>query len=190
MSALCAVGFDREAEALEVEGIHRQRVVEQDSRTVGIRARSAVGGEHTLAIKSDGSLWAWGLNNWGQLGTSTALFLDVPTHVDNGYADVVAGQIHSLALKPDGSLWTWGGNSFGQLGIGSTATKDTPVRVGTGLYNKLASGDNHSMAIRTDGKLFAWGWNFLACFGWCFLYLGRGYSEYKTFKYFPRIWCS
>ncbi|WP_295578492.1 hypothetical protein [uncultured Lamprocystis sp.] len=94
---------------------------------------------HSLAIKPDDSLWAWGYNAYGQLGDGTTDDRSTPVQVLTGVAAVAAGWFHSLALKTDGSLWASGGNWNGQLGDGTTTERHTPVRVLTGVA-ALAAG--------------------------------------------------
>ena len=89
---------------------------------------------HSLALKSDGSLWAWGNNLFGQLGDGTVETSDAPKQIlaGSGYAftAVSAGDDdHSLAIKNDGSLWAWGRNSCGALGDGTTDTSYVPIQV-------------------------------------------------------------
>jgi hypothetical protein len=91
--------------------------------------RIAAGYYHTLALKADGSLWAWGWNASGQLGDGTTGTRLRPVAVMNKVAAVAAGGYHSLALKTDGSLRAWGRNDFGQLGDGTTETWLHPVQV-------------------------------------------------------------
>ncbi len=78
-------------------------------------------GYHNLAIKTDGTLWAWGGNEYGQFGNGTNTDSDIPVQVGTGtdWASVSAGAYHSLALKTDGTLWAWGYNSNGELGNGT-----------------------------------------------------------------------
>lgn len=121
----------------------------------------SAGQQHSLALKADGSLWAWGDNSYGQLGLGTADHQahPVPALVGTGYVAMAAGYAHSLALKADGSLWAFGLNTFGQLGLGSADRQPhpTPAQVGTG-YTALAAG-SHSLALKNDGSLWAWGLN-------------------------------
>ncbi|HQQ84277.1 MAG TPA: hypothetical protein PK059_13805, partial [Cyclobacteriaceae bacterium] len=84
---------------------------------------------HALAVKSDGSLWAWGSNTKGQLGDDTTTNHNAPVKVGDGYADVAAGESHSLGLKKDGTLWAWGYNGSGQVGDGTTVDKHIPVNI-------------------------------------------------------------
>jgi alpha-tubulin suppressor-like RCC1 family protein len=86
---------------------------------------------HTLALKSDGSLWAWGRNDRGQLGDGTNDDKMAPVKIgtDTDWKQIVAGYNHTLAVKNDGSLWAWGKNEDGQLGDGSKTDSNVPVEV-------------------------------------------------------------
>jgi alpha-tubulin suppressor-like RCC1 family protein len=126
----------------------------------GDRPTIAAGLSHSLAIKSDGSLWAWGSNGSGQLGDNTTEDRNMPTRIgaDTGWVWVAAGNNDSLALKSDGSLWAWGYNHFGQLGDSTTIDRSKPTRIGALTdWVVVAAGDMHSLAIRTNGSLWAWG---------------------------------
>ena len=79
---------------------------------------------HSLILKADGSLWAFGGNNNGQLGDGTTAQRNAPIQIiSTGVAQVAAGSVHSMILKVDGSLWAFGGNSRGQLGNGTILNK-------------------------------------------------------------------
>lgn len=128
---------------------------------------SSLGLGHSLALKSDGTVWAWGSNNFGQLGDNKVAGGHTPVQVhgeDNigfltNIIQVVAAGEFSLALKDDGTVWAWGINANGNLGNGSASYEiDVPVQV-TGLTNiiKIAGGTDHAMAIKDDGTVWAWG---------------------------------
>ena len=88
----------------------------------------AAGGYHTVALRSDGSVWAWGLNHCGQLGDGTTIAKSPPVQV-RGLSDVTtiaAGNNHTVALKSDGSVWAWGSNSAGQLALYRMSQATTP----------------------------------------------------------------
>ncbi len=125
----------------------------------------AAGYDHSVAIRSDGTLWSWGDNSVGQLGTLSGVVAE-PRQVisTTTFSATAAGFKHTLALKSDGTLWSWGDNTFGQLGVDSvipnTTFNKTPVQVMPGTtFIAIAAGQNHSLAIRTDGALWAWGDN-------------------------------
>ena len=118
----------------------------------------ALGGSHSVAIKTDGSLWTWGANASGQLGDGTNSARNSPMQVGQGYIAVAAGNTHTLGIKVDGSLWAWGNNGSGQLGDGTTNQHNVPVQIGTGFY-AVAAGTSHSVALKTDGSLWSWGAN-------------------------------
>ena len=122
----------------------------------------ACGNIHTIAMKSDGTLWAWGYNGGGQLGDGTTMDRSSPVQVGTAknWAQVACGDSHTIALKTDGTLWAWGNNYNGQLGDGTTIQRISPVQVGTATnWAQVACGDYHTIAIKSDGTLWTWGWN-------------------------------
>ena len=126
------------------------------------RAVAASRGNFTVAIKQDGSLHAWGINAYGQLGTGNTTQYSSPQPVagvgaDKDWTALSAGTYHTLAIKGDGSLYAWGRNNNGQLGDGTTTDRYTPVKIGTGWA--MAETTTASVAIKTDGSLWAWGAN-------------------------------
>lgn len=117
---------------------------------------------HCAGIKEDGTLWAWGANDSGQLGLGHTLPMREPTQVgtDNDWAEVVIGKDFTIARKTNGSLWVWGNNQFGQLGIGSFVNQRSPAAIPVGLgWKAIAAGSNHVLAIHADDTLWAWGRN-------------------------------
>jgi len=121
----------------------------------------SVGRDFTLAIKNDGSLWAWGDNLWGQLGSQVSSSL-TPTRVGmtSDWRTVAAGASHALGIKIDGTLWSWGYNSKGQLGDGTLIDKSSPVKIGIeSNWQSIAAGESFSLAVKTDGTLWSWGTN-------------------------------
>jgi alpha-tubulin suppressor-like RCC1 family protein len=125
----------------------------------------SAGSEHTLVAKPDGTVWAWGVNNNGQLGLGSTTPNDrkVPEQVP-GLSDVIAvsaGYQHNLALLDDGTVWAWGWNAFGQVGDGtSNNNRTSPVQV-SGLTDviAIAAGNSFSLALKDDGTVWAWGYD-------------------------------
>ncbi len=116
-----------------------------------------------LALKADGTLWAWGQNNKGQLGIGTFTDSNIPMLVGtaNDWVTIACGGTHSMAIKANGTLWAWGNNANGQLGIGTpSAPMPSPVPVGSAhSWIGISAGFFHSAAIQSNGALFTWGLN-------------------------------
>jgi len=122
----------------------------------------AAGGYQSMALKSDGTVWAWGNNVYGQLGDGTTTNRSTPVQVGglSGVVAVAAGAYHSMALKSDGTVWAWGRNFGGSLGDGTTLDRSTPVQVlGLTGVSALAAGRWYGMALKSDGTVWAWGAN-------------------------------
>ncbi len=134
------------------------------------------GSFHTLCVRVDGTVWAWGRNEYGQLGDGTTTTRKTPVQVKGpggvgvltGVTAVAGGLGHTIALKSDGTVWAWGNNDYGQLGDGTGGVADryTPVQVkgpgGVGVLTgvtAIASGSYSSIALQGDGTVWAWGWN-------------------------------
>lgn len=138
--------------------------VGSDSNWVAI----AAGEGHTLAMKADGSVWAWGKNASGQLGVGSIANEASPQQpwTDATWSKVVTGQDHALALRADGSLWAWGANAAGQLGDGTPLPRSLPVAVAPGqTWRTMAAGDGFSVALNADGSVWTWGHNQLGQLG-------------------------
>lgn len=119
---------------------------------------------HTIALKADGTIWAWGFNDKGQLGNSGTNDKSRPTQVgkENNWASIFTEGYTSFGIKTDGSLWGWGDNAVSQLGIpGNTQTaQPVPVQIGADKDWKYGNGGlSHCLAIKQDGSLWAWGYN-------------------------------
>ncbi len=120
------------------------------------------GSGHNLGVATDGTLWTWGGNTYGELGDGTTVDKYAPVQIgtDTNWLKVSGGFEYSLAIKTDGSLWAWGRNIDGELGDNSTISKTVPTHIGTATnWAEIWSGQRFSMAIKTDGSLWAWGLN-------------------------------
>ena len=140
--------------------------VGSDSDWEAIRA----GEDHSLALKSDGTLYSWGKNDRGQLGIGSTGSQTTPRQVGNAgdWKAIAAGGNHSLALKSDGTLYAWGANHSGQLGNGENGAnfndkskdKTAPIQIGTDRdWQTIIAGRFYSLALKTDNTLNAWGYN-------------------------------
>jgi len=126
---------------------------------------AGAGSNFTVGVKTDGTVYAWGSNERGQLGNGTsaapAIATNVPTLVAGLKALAISvGNLHVLAIRPDGALFSWGANELGQLGNGKSTDGKLPVQVGTETDWKMVSaGGFHSLAVKIDGSLWSWGSN-------------------------------
>ncbi|WP_303310171.1 T9SS type A sorting domain-containing protein [Hymenobacter sp. BT730] len=123
---------------------------------------------HSLLVQTDGSLWAWGNNEYGQLGDGTTSNRATPVRIATGikWKSAEAGRFYTLAIRQDGSLWAWGNNEYGQLGDGTTSNRSSPVQIAPGTkWLSVSAGNAHTLAIRQDGTLWAWGSNSYGALG-------------------------
>jgi alpha-tubulin suppressor-like RCC1 family protein len=133
----------------------------------------AVGGYYTMAIKTNGTLWAWGRNYQGQLGDNTTNDTSSPIQTiaagtnwkqvsaSTGAFNGASNPATTAAIKTDGTLWMWGTGSGGQLGNNTVNTYSSPIQTiaaGTN-WQQVSTGYNFTMAIKTDGTLWTWGQN-------------------------------
>jgi hypothetical protein len=129
----------------------------------------ATGYRHSLAIKTDGTLWSWGYNASfaGQLGQNNLINYSSPVQIPGTtWRSIDGGDYHTLATKTDGTLWAWGYNFGGRLGLNNTTYYSSPVQIpGTTWSSTIACGAQHSLAIKTDGTLWAWGFNYYGVVG-------------------------
>jgi alpha-tubulin suppressor-like RCC1 family protein len=133
-------------------------------QTVGLTQLKAVaaGWNHALALKQDGTVWAWGSNRFGQLGDGTLDSRVRPVQVVSlsHVVAIAAHDSHSLAVKEDGTVWAWGRNSTGALGDGTAEQRLLPVQViGLVGVKAVSAGVAHSVALKEDGSVWSWGNN-------------------------------
>jgi len=119
---------------------------------------------HTMILKSDGTLWGTGKNNYGQLGDGTNINKTSPVQVMSGVAAVYVGSQHTMVVKNDGTVWATGLNSSGQLGDGTWIDKNTPVQITSGVKS-ISLGSADSMIVKNDETLWGAGQNGWGEFG-------------------------
>jgi len=128
----------------------------------------SAGSGHSIALKSDGTVYSWGTNSSGQLGRggTANVAIRIAGFADKKITQISAGESHSLALDEDGHAWAWGSNIYGQIGIGTVTSKvTTPVQVmasgsvALGAIKAVAGGQLHSLALTESGEVLAWGMN-------------------------------
>lgn len=133
----------------------------QVSELSGIIAIAA-GGYHSMALKNDGTVWAWGRNDSGAIGDDSTSDRNIPVQVSglSSVAAIAGGGYHSIALKHDGTVWAWGRNSSGELGDGTTTQRSTPIQISalSGVM-AIAGGYSHVIALKADCSIWAWGNN-------------------------------
>ncbi|NNB89617.1 hypothetical protein HJC10_27670 [Corallococcus exiguus] len=139
----------------------------------------AAGNSHGVALKTDGTVWAWGDNYRGQLGDGSGSMGRSPVQAlgFTGGTAISAGSAHTIALQSDGTVWAWGYNGNGQLGDGFTDDQLAPAQV-PGIIDAtaIAAGTYHSFARRASGAVWAWGLNGEG-------QLGTGNAGYRVVPY-------
>jgi len=118
----------------------------------------AAGGYHTIALQSDGTLYTWGLNNYGQLGTGDTTNRYTPTQIgsDNDWVAIAAGYTHTIARKSDGTLWAWGYNYYGQLGDGTSTDRYTPTQISFPITATAAGNGSGSISSSPAGISYSY----------------------------------
>jgi alpha-tubulin suppressor-like RCC1 family protein len=115
-----------------------------------------------MGLKTNGTLWSWGWNGYGQLGIGSTTNRPIPTQVgtDTDWAKVAFSGEHVLAIKTNGTLWVWGRSDSGELGDGGGSTRLVPFQLGTDTnWKDIVAGEQHSIALKTNGTLWAFGRN-------------------------------
>ena len=130
----------------------------------------SAGSQHTAAVRTSGSAWAWGNNRCGRLGNNTTTNSSSPVSVVGGFSDwcqISAGGSHTAAVRTSGSAWSWGCNSYGQLGDNTATDRSSPVSVVGGFSDwcQISAGNSHTAAVRTGGSAWAWGSNYYGRLG-------------------------
>jgi alpha-tubulin suppressor-like RCC1 family protein len=124
-------------------------------------------GSNNIALKEDGSMWSWGVNYFGELGTyyetsySNTFKFTQQVGRDIDWQSIGVGEYFTLAIKKNGTLWSFGNNNFGQLGVGNYITKSNePLQIGQDSdWIQIATGREHCVALKKDGTVWVWGRN-------------------------------
>ncbi len=124
----------------------------------------SAGNRNNVALKSNGTAWAWGDNQFGRLGDGTTIARSSPVSVVGGFtnwAQVSAGVGHTVGLRSNGTAWAWGTNTVGQLGDGTASNRSSPVSVVGGFADwvQMSAGGEHTVGLRSNGTAWAWGQN-------------------------------
>jgi len=134
-------------------------------------AFASTGETYTMAIRQDGTLWAWGDNFFAQLGNGEGAenyqtfekHSPVQIGAPHTWQSVSAAGLFTVAIRSDGSLWSWGGNEFGQLGLVTPGTRKIPTQVqpeaALDWTSTATATSPHALAIKSDGTLWSWGGN-------------------------------
>jgi len=122
----------------------------------------SAGGYNTMALRANGTIWAWGQNKYGQLGDNTTVDKFSPVSVVGGFSDwiqVSAAFRQTLAIRSNGTMWGWGSNPAGMLGDGTLNTSSSPVSVVGGFtdWTQVGGGIFHTSALRANGTIWSWG---------------------------------
>jgi len=132
-------------------------------RSVPFFETIAAGRSASFGVKSDGTLWSWGVGTNGQTGQGSLTQLSSPTQIGalTNWSTVTATieQAGSgFAIKTDGTLWAWGNNNLGQLGLGDAINVSSPVQVGTNTdWASVSCFSNNTIATTTSGEIYSWG---------------------------------
>jgi alpha-tubulin suppressor-like RCC1 family protein len=120
------------------------------------------GGQSSLALQSNGTLWSWGNNSYGQLGNNSATNISSPIQVGalSLWSQISSGYYSTLAIQSNGTLWAWGSNAQGQLGLNTSTYYSSPVQVGAlSNWATVLISSFSGLSIVSNGSLYAWGTN-------------------------------
>ena len=118
----------------------------------------------SVGLKSDGTIWSWGYNKYGQLGNNTEEDSHLPVQeytASTNWQSISIGDYHVLAINTDGELWAWGRNEDGQLGNNDDNNSSVPVQEVTKntTWKTISAGYKHSTALKSDNTIWSWGYN-------------------------------
>jgi alpha-tubulin suppressor-like RCC1 family protein len=118
--------------------------------------------QSTAALKTDGTLWSWGINSYGQLGLGNTISYSSPKQIGalTDWSDISFGRRFCIAKKTNSTIWSWGQNNSGKLGQGDTTARSSPTQIGSLTnWSKISAGFYQTGAVKTDGTLWTWGSN-------------------------------
>ena len=160
--SLWACGQNQNGE-LGLGNTTNQRTFTQVTTNINNDVKQIAGGSyHTFILKNDGSVWACGRDNYGQLGLGNSILIYNFTQVTNDVKQISCGNSHTFILKNDGSVWACGLNDTGQLGLGDTTAKNIFTQVTTNINNdvkQIVCGYNHTFILKNNGSVWACGSN-------------------------------
>jgi alpha-tubulin suppressor-like RCC1 family protein len=160
--ALWSWGYNTRGQLGLGDDVNRSSPVQVGALKTWASISSGFGAESSVGIKTDGTMWVWGVNGSGQLGQGDTIWRSSPVQVGalTNWAFAAFGSGMCAAIKTDGTLWTWGTNSNGRLGLGNTTYYSSPKQVG-GLTNwkQICPSNGNCFAVKTDGTMWSWGDN-------------------------------
>jgi alpha-tubulin suppressor-like RCC1 family protein len=122
-----------------------------------------IGNSTVVALDTDGHLWAWGENNYGQVGNGATQDVSTPVEVkpDTTFVQVQTSMYSTIALDSNGHIWTWGNNQYGQLGNGTTTNATTPIDITPSgkTFTSVTAGSSSMFAVDSAGSVWGWGSN-------------------------------
>ena len=144
-------------------GVIQVEVVPETENEITISPNVITNGSHTISLRTDGKVFTWGDNTYGQLGNGTVKTSDEPVEVifpeGTIITQIAAGENHNVALDSNGNVWTWGRNNNYQIG-NTRANQYTPYKVSNlPKVIKISAGNNNTMVITENNELYAWGLN-------------------------------
>ena len=124
-------------------------------------AQISSGSSHTGGVKTDGTLWIWGGNNYGEAAQNNATYgYSSPVQIPGtSWSSLFTDRQHSWAIRTDGTFWAWGRNEYGQLGQNNTTAYSSPAQIPGTNWSKMESSNYNTVGLKSDGTLWAWGSN-------------------------------
>lgn len=141
-----------------LSGLNAANIVRSSPVQVGTDtnwSKVSIGRSNAMAIKTDGSMWGWGLSTY--LGNAKIQSLHSQIDYSTGYNEIHGDLLTFISKKTDGTLWGWGTNTSGQLGLNDVVNRSTSVQLNGETWSTYSISENHTLAIKTNGTLWAWG---------------------------------